>query len=155
MASGMLKNVTSAGSAHAPGHASRHVARRYRWLIAAGTGAVAGGALGYVGLVDPHNPHSAYPLCPFKWLTGWNCPLCGGLRMTHDLLHGHLTAAINDNVFLLAGIPILVAWVLVRLGRGKVPLPTLAPPALLVATIAWTVLRNLPAFPLFPTVLGD
>lgn len=151
----MLKNVTSAGSAHVSGQGRPPVARRHRWSIAAGTAVVAGGALGYVGLVDPHSPHSVYPLCPFKWLTGWNCPFCGGLRMTHDLLHGHLTAAVNDNVFLLAGIPMLLAWVLVRLSRGKTALPTPALPGLVVATIAWTVLRNLPAFPLLPTVLGD
>jgi hypothetical protein len=142
-------------AAHAVGQDSPHVVRRHRGYIAAGTGVVAAGALGYVGLVDPHNPHSAYPLCPFKWLTGWNCPFCGGLRMTHDLLHGHLMAGINDNVFLLVGIPMLVAWVLLRLGRGKTALPTPALPAIVVATIAWTVLRNLPAFPLVPTVLGD
>jgi hypothetical protein len=49
----------------------------------------------------------------------------------------------------------LVAWVLVRLGRGKSSLPAPALLAVVVATIAWTVLRNLPAFPLSPTVLGD
>jgi hypothetical protein len=137
------------------GQGSPHVVRRRRRYIAAGTGVVAAGALGYVGLVDPHNPHSAYPLCPFKWLTGWNCPFCGGLRMTHDLLHGHLMAGVSDNVFLLVGIPMLAAWLLLRLGRGKTSLPTPALLAVVVATIAWTVLRNLPAFPLFPTVLGD
>lgn len=151
----MLKNVTSAGSAHVSGQGSPHAGRRHRWVITTGTGGVAGGALGYVALVDPHNPHSGYPLCPFKWLTGWNCPFCGGLRMTHDLLHGHLTAAVHDNVFLLAGIPLLFAWMLIRLGRGKAALPMPALPALVVATIGWTVLRNLPAFPWFPTVLGD
>ena len=74
----------------------------------------AGRALGYIGLVDPHNPHSVYPQCPFKWLTGWNCPFCGGLRMTHDLLHGDLVASINDNIFLLVGIPLLAGWMLMR-----------------------------------------
>ena len=39
---------------------------------------------------DPHRPGFAFPACPFKLLTGWNCPACGGLRMTHDLLHGDL-----------------------------------------------------------------
>ena len=77
------------------------------------------GALGYVGLVDPHNTNSVYPQCPFKWLTGWNCPFCGGLRMTHDLLHGDLVASINDNVFLLVGIPMLAGWVLMRRRRGQ------------------------------------
>ena len=88
-----------------------HRHRGYRTYTVAGTGALLAGALGYIGLVDPHNTKSVYPQCPFKMLTGWNCPFCGGLRMTHDLLHGDLAASINDNVFLvrlLACIPVLV-----------------------------------------------
>ena len=138
-------------ASQASGQCRQH--RRHRLYAAAGTGVLLAGALGYVGFVDPHNTNSLYPHCPFKWLTGWNCPFCGGLRLTHDLLHGDLMAGIHDNVFLLAGIPLLAAWALVRRAQGR-GLPSRA--ALLtvvVATIAWTVLRNLPAFP-FPTVLG-
>ncbi|GAB7141575.1 DUF2752 domain-containing protein [Mycobacterium riyadhense] len=111
------------------------------------------GGLGYVGLVDPHDTSSIYPQCPFRLLTGWNCPACGGLRMMHDLLHGDLAASINDNVFLLVGIPVLAAWVLLRRHRGQ---PVLRMPAIItvaVSMVAWTVLRNLPGFPLVPTVL--
>jgi hypothetical protein len=43
---------------------------------------------------------------------------------------------------------------LVRRARGKGLPPRAALLTVVVATIAWTVLRNLPAFPLFPTVLG-
>jgi hypothetical protein len=125
--------------------------RRY---AAAGSAVALGGALLYIGVADPHSPDSVYPQCPFKWLTGWNCPACGGLRMTHDLLHGHLAASINDNVFLLIGIPLLAAWVLVRRYRGKswLPIPTMM--TVLVTMSAWTVVRNLPGFPLVPTVLS-
>ena len=112
------------------------------------------GALGYVGLVDPHNVNSAYPLCPFKWLTGWNCPFCGGLRMTHDLLHGDLAASVNDNLFLLVAIPTLAGWILIRRRHGKSALPIPAAVAIAVVAALWTVLRNLPGFPLVPTVLG-
>lgn len=131
-----------------------HGLRRNRLCVAAGTGVVLGGALGYVALADPHNPSALYPICPFKWLTGWNCPFCGGLRMAHDVLHGDLMAGIHDNVFLLAGIPLLAAWLLVRRARGKGLPPRAALPTVVVMITAWTVLRNLPAFPLFPTVLG-
>jgi len=132
----------------------QHGPHRHRAYIAAGSGALLAGALGYVGLVDPHNTTSVYPLCPFKWLTGWNCPFCGGLRMTHDLLHGDLVATINDNVFLLVGIPMLAGWVLFRRHHGQSPLPIPAMVTIVVASIAWTVLRNLPGFPLVPTVLS-
>jgi hypothetical protein len=137
-----------------PDPAARSVPRRQRLYIAAGTGAALAGALGYVGLVDPHNTGSLYAPCLFKWLTGWNCPLCGGLRMTHDLLHGDLAASINDNVFALVGIPVLAGWILLHRRHGKGPLQI---PAVLMITLAaavWTVVRNLPGFPLVPTVSG-
>lgn len=139
-----------------PDSASRTGDHRHRHgrYIAAGTGVLFAGALGYVGSVDPHNANSAYPLCPFKWLTGWNCPFCGGLRMTHDLLHGHLAASIYDNVFALVGLPVLAVWLLVRWRQGRRALPIPAVITITVAAIAWTVLRNMPGFPLVPTMLS-
>jgi hypothetical protein len=139
-------------TARAPGEPSPH--RERHRLYAAGCGALLGGALGYIGFVDPHRPSSVYPLCPFKLLTGWNCPACGGLRMVHDLLHGDLVASINDNVFLLVGLPLLAAWIVARHRQDKSWLPIPAVLALVLAAIAWTVLRNLPGFPLVPTVLS-
>ncbi len=116
-------------------------------------GALAVGALAYVGLVDPHRAGSVFPPCPFKALTGWNCPGCGGLRMTHDLLHADVGAAVVDNVFLLIGLPLLAGWVLWRRRRGQRPFPPVALVVIAVVTLAWTVARNLPGFPLIPTVL--
>ncbi len=136
------------------GQCYQHAPHRHRLYTAAGTGVLLAGALGYVGLVDPHNTNSVYPLCPFKWLTGWNCPFCGGLRMTRDLLHGDLAASINDNIFLLIGIPMLAGWVLMRHRHGKSSLPIPAVLTIAVAAIVWTVLRNLPGFPLVPTILS-
>jgi hypothetical protein len=127
---------------------------RHRLYAAIGGGALLSGALGYVALADPHLAGSLYPLCPFKWLTGWNCPFCGGLRMTHDLLHGDLTAGINDNVFLLIGLPLVAVLILGRRARGASSLPRPAMVAIAVATALWTVVRNLPGFPLVPTVGG-
>jgi hypothetical protein len=138
----------------ASGQCRQHGPNRQRLYAALGTGVLLGGALGYVGLVDPHNTNSVYPQCPFKWLTGWNCPFCGGLRMTHDLLHGDLAASINDNVFLLVGIPVLAGWILMRWRRGQSSLPMPAVLTIVVAAVMWTVLRNLPGFPLVPTILS-
>lgn len=112
------------------------------------------GALGYIALVDPHKTNSLYPPCPFRLLTGWNCPFCGGLRMVHDVLHADLGAAINDNVFALAGIPLLALWLLLRYRRGRSSLPVPTALTVVVLTIAWTVLRNLSDFPLIPTILA-
>jgi hypothetical protein len=131
---------------------AQHGARR-RWLPALGAGALLVGAVGYVGLVDPHKPDSVFPMCPFRLLTGWNCPACGGLRMVHDVLHGDLAAAISDNVFLLVAIPVLAGWVVLRRRSGKSWLSLPAAATFVIATLAWTVLRNLPGFPLVPTLL--
>lgn len=127
---------------------------RQRRYAAAGSVVLLAGALGYIGLVDPHNSNSLYPPCLFKLLTGWNCPACGGLRMIHDLLHGELAASINDNVFLLVGVPVLASWVLLRRRHGDLALPIPVMIAVAVAVIAWTVLSNLPGFPLVPTISG-
>jgi hypothetical protein len=107
----------------------------------------------YIGLVDPHNPDSFFPVCPFRLLTGWNCPACGGLRMIHDVLHGDLAAAIADNALLLVAIPLLAGWALLRHRRGKSPLTFSAAAATASTLLAWTVVRNLPGFPLVPTLL--
>jgi len=133
---------------------SSTLSRRTRAYSALGAGALFAGALAYTGLVDPHRPSSLFPACPFKLLTGWNCPACGGLRMTHDLLHGDVAAAAADNVFLLVGLPALLAWILVR---WRLQRPIFTAPAIVVIvvlTVTWTVARNLPGFPLVPTVLG-
>ena len=119
-----------------------------------GTGAVIVGAVAYTGLIDPHRPGSPFLPCPFRVVTGWNCPACGGLRMVHDLLHGDLASAVTDNVFLLVGLPLLALWILLRRRQGR---PVFTLPSIVViavTTIAWTVARNAPGFPLVPTVLG-
>jgi uncharacterized protein (DUF983 family) len=132
---------------------SAAIGRRPRLYGALGAGALLGGAVAYVGFVDPHRPGSLFPACPFKLLTGLNCPACGGLRMTHDLLHGDLAAAAVDNIFLLIGLPALLAWILVR-WRSERPIFTVPAIAVIaVLVISWTVIRNVPGFPLVPTVL--
>ncbi|MCT7659900.1 DUF2752 domain-containing protein [Mycobacterium deserti] len=130
------------------------ISSRGRLYGALGTGALVVGGLAYVGLGDPHNPSFLFPGCPFKALTGLNCPGCGGLRMTHDVLHGDFAAAVTDNVFLLVGLPLLAAWLLLRWRRRQSLMTKSALAVIMVAAVAWTVIRNLPGFPLVPTVLN-
>lgn len=120
-------------------------------LVALPAGAFA--ALSYVARVDPHRLGATFPLCPFRLLTGWNCPTCGGLRMIHDLLHGQLAAAVMDNAFLLIGIPMLTVWILQSRRRGRTIAPTATLVVIAAVTFGWTLLRNLPGFPLVPTTL--
>jgi hypothetical protein len=151
----MLKCVTDPSQPNITPAGSRSVGRvcRRRFGGALGSGLLFAGALGYVGLVDPHRPGSILPDCPFRLLTGWNCPLCGTLRMTHDVLHGDPAAAITDNLFLLVGVPMLAGWLLLRHRRKKTLLPMPAVVTVVIATLVWTVVRNLPGFPLVPTLL--
>lgn len=130
------------------------VGHRSRLYAGVASGALGLGALTYVGLVDPHQPGSVFPPCPFKMLTGWNCPACGGLRMTHDVLHGNLPAAVVDNAFLLTGLPLLALWSLWRVRRGRRALTPVVLVGIVIAATVWTVVRNLPGFPLVPTMLG-
>ena len=91
--------------------------------------------------------------CPFKALTGLDCPACGGLRMTHDLLNGDLAAAVVDNVFLVVALPALAVWLVIRWRRGLALMPMAATVTIVMAAVAWTVVRNWPGFPLVPTLL--
>src|ERR687890_217275 len=83
------------------GRASRTTAP----LVVGGLGLATTGAL---RLHDPHQ-QGGWGLCPFKLLTGWDCPGCGGLRAVNDLTHGDVAAAAGSNLFLVVSLPGLVA----------------------------------------------
>lgn len=46
-----------------------------------------------------------WPKCPFKLLTGLDCPACGIQRFIHALLHGHWAEAVRYNYFLVYAFP--------------------------------------------------
>ncbi len=124
-------------------------------FVGVGSALAGAAALTYVGLVDPHRPGSMFPPCMFKLITGWNCPGCGGLRMTYDVLHGDLAAAVVDNVFALVGLPLLLLWVVVRRRAGRPPFTPAVFWIIGIAVVGWTVVRNIPGFPLVPTMIGS
>jgi len=68
---------------------------------------------GLVGLTVlwNHKPQGQFffPRCTFHEWTGLQCPGCGGLRATHELLHGHLAEAWRLNALFVASLP-LIAW---------------------------------------------
>ena len=74
--------------------------------------------------------------------------------MTHDLLNGDIGAAVVDNVFLLVGLPMLALWLVLRWRTGRRLMPRSAIAVVIVAAVGWTVIRNLPGFPLVPTFIG-
>ena len=50
-------------------------------------------------------PLSLFPKCPLRELTGWNCPGCGATRAAHELVHGHIRAALHLNALFVLAIP--------------------------------------------------
>lgn len=60
---------------------------------------------------DP-NYYPGYPLCLFHKYTGLLCPGCGSLRALHQLLHGHVAAALHLNLLLVLALPLLGLWTL-------------------------------------------
>ncbi|WP_163549525.1 DUF2752 domain-containing protein [Candidatus Frankia nodulisporulans] len=120
----------------------------------AGAAVMAGAALGltYVYGHDPHDPTVAMPTCLIRHVTGLDCPACGTLRLTYDLLHGHWARAGHDNLFVLAGAPLLLG-LLVRQTRAvwqgrRAPLPPALAYGLGATALAWMIIRNLPGWPL-------
>jgi len=83
-------------------------ARRLRGPLA--VAGVVGAATLALQLRDPHR-HASWGLCPFKALTGWDCPLCGGLRAVNDLGHGQIVEAAHSNL-LFVGLLLPLAVVL-------------------------------------------
>ena len=80
--------------------------RRVSWSRVTGL-VTAGAAVAYVGFVDPAT-RGIYPPCPSRLLLGVDCPGCGGLRGTHDLLHGDVAGALDHNLLLIPFLAMLV-----------------------------------------------
>ncbi|MFE9430756.1 DUF2752 domain-containing protein [Streptomyces sp. NPDC006640] len=123
--------------------ALRHPAAAPLAVLAAGTAGAC-----YLYVTDPHEPGHLLPGCPFRFLTGLLCPACGGTRMVYDLMHGHFATAWHDNRMLLLAAPfalaLLARWMVEGL-RGRRWSPQLKPRTqvlVLLAAVAWTVLRN-------------
>jgi hypothetical protein len=97
--------------------------------------------------------------CPFRALTGWQCPLCGGTRMGAALLHGDVAAAYAFNPLAFDALVVLAAlaavWAIEVSGGPAVRLPRGVTARLrrvrslvwtllvLLMAVAYTVIRNL------------
>lgn len=130
------------------------LATEYRWRrLRPALGAAAGLGLATLALRvrDPHR-HGSWGFCPFKAMTGWDCPFCGGLRATNDLTHGDLGGAWHGNALFVMSIPVLAGlwllWVnLAWTGESKRLPERLRPlvwPVLLTIAFAFAVYRNTP-----------
>ena len=74
-------------------------------VIWAGLGA---GAI-FLFFFNPASPgNQFFPKCPFRMLTGWQCPGCGSTRAFYQLLHLHPIAAFKLNPLFVLMVPFLV-----------------------------------------------
>ncbi len=107
-----------------------------------------------VGIADPTRPGNTLPHCPFKALTGWDCPGCGSTRMLHVLLHGDFVGAARYNLVALGMVPVLLwawlAWTARKVAGRRLPTWQMSSRAQQAALLVWllfTVARNLPWAP--------
>lgn len=131
---------------HTPSWVRRHLPP-WALPVAVGVTAVAGClAVRALNPVVESNP----PACPFKIMTGLDCPGCGATRATNALLHGNLGAAPDHNLLFVVLLPVILfayaVWALRSFGVAVPQLPRLRrwAPALVVLTLAFWGLRLLP-----------
>ena len=104
-------------------------------------------ALGADQVFDPTRTH--VPLCPLHAMTGIWCPFCGGLRSAYELTRLHFSAALHYNLVVVAAAPVVLAFWIDGIMRGRSGLdrrrlPRAFTVAVVIALIAFTVARNLP-----------
>lgn len=81
-----------------------------------------------------------FPPCPFKKLTGLECPGCGSQRAFHALLHLRPDEAFRFNPLALVAMPFVVYDQIT--GKGPLRHPQ-APWVILGIVILWWILRNI------------
>lgn len=113
-----------------------------------------------LAVVDPGQP-GHYPACPFRALTGLDCPGCGSLRAVHALAHGDVVAAADSNLLAVLLLPVvLVGWAgwarRSALGRPRGPrvTPARVVYGLLALVVVFWVVRNLPGVGFLPSGPG-
>lgn len=118
-------------------------------------GAAACGAAGLVWAFDPSAPDSRFPPCTFRAMTGLWCPGCGLTRGFHELFHGHVAAALGQNLFvpivLVAAVVGWWSWTRSAWGRPGISLPTAwrrpIVALLPILIVVYGVVRNIPHAP--------
>lgn len=113
-----------------------------------------GGLAAFVVLyvVNPAK-HQIYPECWLYATTGLQCPGCGGLRATHQFLHGNFAASWALNPLAMLIVPLSLwygvdSWLKLG-GRRGLPHSTPRPIFIwlvIIAIVAFGVVRNLPWF---------
>ena len=95
-----------------------------------------------------------FPICLFRFLTGFTCPGCGSTRALHQILHGHFLAAFMLNPLFFIAIPFMLyaflRYTMIVL-RGGVPRPNALPApyiyAIFFIVLSFWIFRNTPYYP--------
>lgn len=100
-----------------------------------------------------YNPETSgfFLQCPFKLLTGYDCPGCGSQRALHALLHGDVKQAFTYNPLFILAIPYVITGFIFNQDKVKTKYPRLrkalfgqkAIYIILSIVIAFWLLRNL------------
>ena len=95
-----------------------------------------------------------FPICLFRFFTGFTCPGCGTTRALHQILHGHFLTAFTLNPLFIIAIPFLLFAFLrytVTVLRGGVPRPNALPASYIYAiffvVLSFWIFRNTPFYP--------
>ena len=83
--------------------------------------------VGFVGFVVaayawPSSPMSGIVLCPFRAVTGYDCPGCGMTRSCTHAMHGDLWGSLELHplgLFVVASFAMVATWRLAELIKGR------------------------------------
>jgi len=129
---------------------------RVRQLMAAATIWVGLTAISiFLFFFNPSSPANQwFPKCPFRLVTGFQCPGCGATRAFYQLLHLHPVAAFKFNPLIMLTLPFLIYGFLgftKSAITGKPYRRLFIPPiylwAWLVLMIFFWIFRNTPWYP--------
>jgi hypothetical protein len=107
----------------------------------------------YLFVFDPGRT-GFFPPCPFRLLTGWQCPGCGTTRALHQLVHGHFLAAfeLNPLTFILLPVAAFLILAFTRSAFSGTAMPSLKIPdryvwLMTAVIICFWVIRNTSFYP--------
>ena len=111
------------------------------------------GVLGYFYLYNPSEHKAFFFICPTRLFFNLNCPICGGQRYLHQLLHLNIINAMRANLLVFTLFPYIVYRFIVALVKPfniNLPILHFSPKIVWTLTIfafLFTVLRNIPSSP--------
>ncbi|GJN62951.1 hypothetical protein CMT75_14325 [Elizabethkingia anophelis] len=126
------------------------IIKKYKFLSVVVLLLLCGGA---VYIFYRYNPETSgfFLQCPFKLLTGYDCPGCGSQRALHALLHGEIKQSFAYNPLFIIAIPYVILGFIFNHDKVKVKYPGFrkvlfgqkAIYIILFIVIAFWLLRNL------------